>query len=467
MALAFYIALIPHHSYPYPVHVDEWVHFAYSKAILTAGSTTFVDPFLGKSTIGFSTNLEAGFHVFWAVFHQISGISWLAIFRYFPAVIFMLSVLSVYVLARRHGFGLEAALFTSLIPTTVGILGPAFLVPVAMGLAFVSLSIFIAFNFSSLWSYLTLLVLTSFLLAIHAPSAIILVIILIPYILLYLKSNFRHSLGLTVAVAVPFLLPFPWIFDLLLPTAKALLVPQPLPTSVDFPRIIAILGYLPIGLCLLGVVILVLRGGRKDYGLVLGLLAILLMLAVFYTLHYGVVIVYTRGLMFMMLMVSIVSGAGLKWLESIMIPEGFVGRLRVPLVRQNIGKVLVLVLVGLTLIIAILARQSTPYYLMIDQQDYEAFVWINDNVSDDYDRAILDPWKATAFTAMTGKKVYTRIHAYPMPSDNEAYAFLRGGGRDTTFLQENDISIIYSRSSVDNPDLVEVTENVYLLKEAK
>jgi len=42
IALAFYIAFIPHHNYPYPVHIDEWVHLASSKAMLSAGSTTFL-----------------------------------------------------------------------------------------------------------------------------------------------------------------------------------------------------------------------------------------------------------------------------------------------------------------------------------------------------------------------------------------------------------------------------------------
>jgi len=48
MALAFYLVFIPHHNYPYPVHVDEWMHLIYSKAILQAGNTTFVDPFYGE-----------------------------------------------------------------------------------------------------------------------------------------------------------------------------------------------------------------------------------------------------------------------------------------------------------------------------------------------------------------------------------------------------------------------------------
>ena len=73
----------------------------------------------------------------------------------------------------------------------------------------------------------------------------------------------------------------------------------------------------------------------------------------------------------------------------------------------------------------------------------------------------------------------------PRQKDKEAYAFLRSGSNDTAFLRENGISIIYTRVSSgaeninfysgegntnyssDNPDLVELTENVYLLKEGK
>jgi len=96
---------------------------------------------------------------------------------------------------------------------------------------------------------------------------------------------------------------------------------------------------------------------------------------------------------------------------------------------------------------------------------YVFVIWIRDNVSDDYEKAILDPWKATAFVAITERKVVTRIHAYPKRSDKEAYAFLKGDCSDTSFLRENGISIVYSRSPCISPDLTEVRENIYLLGE--
>jgi len=56
-------------------------------------------------------------------------------------------------------------------------------------------------------------------------------------------------------------------------------------------------------------------------------------------------------------------------------------------------------------------------------------------------------------------------YAYPKPSDEEAYEFLRGGCTDTAFLREKGISIVYTRQECNNPGLVEVRENVYLLEE--
>jgi len=112
-------------------------------------------------------------------------------------------------------------------------------------------------------------------------------------------------------------------------------------------------------------------------------------------------------------------------------------------------------------------HHDTFYYHMIDKEDHEAFVWIKDNIDTDYKKAILDPWKATAFTAITEKNVHTKIHTAPKPSDKQAREFLRGGCTDTSYLRENGISIVYTRGKCHNPNLVEVRENVYLLKEAQ
>jgi len=111
---------------------------------------------------------------------------------------------------------------------------------------------------------------------------------------------------------------------------------------------------------------------------------------------------------------------------------------------------------------------------MIDEEDYEAFIWIKENITEDYKKAILDPWKATAFSAVTQKYVHTRIHMQPYDIDNKVYAFIKGGSTDTKFLKDNGISIIYTRIfenngniiyDVRNPDLTELNKGIYIFKE--
>ena len=459
LVLAFYIAFIPHLQYPYPLHVDEWLHMAYSKAMLQTGSMTFYEPFYQAST---SYN-QLGFHLFWGVFQEISEISWMTIFRFFPSIIFIITTLSVYIFANRMGFGLYAALIVSLIPTTVGILGPAFLVPLALGMPFIPLSLFIAFNFKTLWSYLVLFLIVYFMLFVHLPSTVCLLIVLVPYILLNFKGNFRHSLGIILILGIFVVVSLPWILAFL-PANMSFFNQGISEDFVTIPRLLQIFGYLPISLCLLGTLILGIKGGKQNYGLILGLLAILLMLVMFFQFHIGQPTVYQRGLHYMMMMASIVAGAGLMWVYNFRLPGKLLARIKIPPIAKNVGMVFGLVLIVLLLVNGIHNRQNALYYHMIDQEDYNAFQWIEENIGTGYDRALLDPWKATAFTAITGKMVYTRIHEAPYANDLKAYEFLIDSCNDTAFLRENNISIVYSRDNCSNPDLVEVRDNVYLLK---
>ncbi len=108
-------------------------------------------------------------------------------------------------------------------------------------------------------------------------------------------------------------------------------------------------------------------------------------------------------------------------------------------------------------------RLNTSYYHMIDDEDYGAFVWIRDNISTNYAVALVDPWKATAFTAITGKNVLSRIFMRQEPVDDRIYQFLSDGCQNTGTLIDDRISMIYNRLSCNNTDLVEVRKNVYLL----
>jgi len=476
LALAFYMSFIPHLNYPYAVHIDEWVHIAYSNSLLSTGTVFHPDPFTGTGSSGLVGLLELGYHLPFAVFYRISGVSWMDIARYAPSITFVFTVLSVYIFAKRMGFGWEAAFFTCLIPTTVGIMGPAFMIPVAMALMFAVIILYLAFNFKTFWSYLCICLLISFTVILHATSAVIVIMLLVPFILLRMKREFKHSLLTILALAIPFLLTLPWTYNLIASQAGQLFVQQPLPAYHDFLKIITGYGYIPIIFCLIGTFVLTAGGNWKNYSLAGGLLVMVAMLATFYTLHYGVAAIYLRGLLFAMLIMGIVAGAGLMALRKLELPWVPRTRINKPPIMKAIGVLLCLATIGMTLYIAIPDRLNENYYHMIDKEDYEAFIWIKDNVGANHQKAILDPWKATPFTALSEKYVYTRIHTVGTAKDDEAYDFIRNGSTDTSFLRENEISIIYTRVydgrqnkefTPNNPDLVEVRKNVYLLKEAE
>jgi hypothetical protein len=461
VALALYIAFIPKLNYPYPVHIDEWVHIAHNNSLLQTGSLNYTDPFTGSGGYSIVASLESGFHVLFSVFYKISGMSWVDITRYLPGIIFAFTALSVYILARREGFGWEAAFFSCLLPTTVGIMGPAFFIPLALCLPFLPLSLFLIFNYRTLWSYLLLFIFLCFMIITHATSAICFILIMIPCVLLYLIKEPKHGLILLLMGVVPFLATLPWTFGLITSTFESLLVSQPLPANHDLPMILRTYGYIPFALGLLGTFWLAIKGGVKNYSMVLGLLVTVVMLAVFYTLHYGVALVYLRGILYTLLMFGIVAGASLNAIEKIELPQF----LRLPQFARKIGYLFCLALVVVILVIAIPVRLNTPYYHMINEDDYQTFIWIKDNVGQDYQKAILDPWKATAFTAVTGKYVYARIHMGPDSITKSADEFLANGCTDTAFLRRNGISIIYTQQKCSNPDLTEVYQWIYLLKD--
>jgi hypothetical protein len=118
-----------------------------------------------------------------------------------------------------------------------------------------------------------------------------------------------------------------------------------------------------------------------------------------------------------------------------------------------------------TLFFSIRTHLDARYYHTIFEYDYEAFVWIEENIGDEYDKAIVDPWKGTAFTAISGKKVYSHIVGSISERDLRAYQFFEESCSDTAFLRQNGISIVYTYKHLtcDNPDLVQVREGVYLL----
>ena len=473
LGLAFYITFIPHLSYPYPIHIDEWVHMSFANELMIERSFNIIEPFTGNP-IALENRLEFGFQLPLGVFQQITEISWPHIFRYSPSIIFMVTIFLVYLFARKEGYGWQAALLSCLVPTTIGTLGPAFLVPVTLGLVFLPLMLYLAFNYKSWWSYLLLFIFTGYLISMHAPSIICIIIILLPYIILTSRKNPRHSLSITIAIFLPFLLILPFAFEVVSSLITSLFTKQPLIVDHPILQTLGNYGYLPIILAIIGVIGLLMRGGTKNISLVSGLTLLFIMLTAFQAFSIGIGSIYLRGQLFGTLLLGIIGGAGLREIGNIRFSKIIGVRVKYPLLIKYLGVGLCIIILVFTLITVIPTRQNEPYYHIIDDTDYNAFIWIRDNINEEFDRAILDPWKATAFTAITGKHVYTRTQIGPTAIGAETQYFLRDGSVDTELLKANKLSIVYTRIfdgqrnidfRSDNPDLVKVAKNIYLLKD--
>jgi hypothetical protein len=336
------------------------------------------------------------------------------------------------------------------------------MVPMALGMLFIPLSIFLAFNIKKWPSYLLIFLFISLLLISHAATALVLCIILAPCVLLNIKDNRWHSAGVFAALALPFVLSLPWTFRVAAQTASQVLMPQYFSPYIELPDLLWKYGLLPIAFSFIGIVILIIKGSKKGLALILGLALLLVVMLVFIRFHHGLSTVYERGLTAMLLVMSILAGAGFLWLRNMRLPVGFLGKNKSSLFT-NVANIACVILAVVILVIAIPTRANAVFYHMINDEDYQSFVWIKNYINADYTSGLVDPWKATAFTALTGKKVLHRIWVSQEQLDNAIYQFLANGCPDTSFFIENRLSFVYSQMPCINENLVKVRNNVYVI----
>jgi len=447
LLLAFYLNFTPHNDYQYLIHVDEWVNFAISQAILDEGNVVYTEPFMGEKII--TNDLEIGLRTFLAVFKDLTGFSWIFIFRYMPGIIFMITVLGVYTFANRSGYGLQAAFLAALIPTSVRLIGPGFLVAVGVGLMFIPLSLFLAYNTKK---YSLLFIFTAFLFLLHPPTALAVIAVLIPFVLLNYRNDPKHSMFITATLMFAFLISSPRLVHLVAPTAESMVSTSTwyLPFA---PTVFKVYGYLPTLVFVVGIFALGRRGKIKDLGLIFASVLLLLPIVVFVQLYIGNGIIYDRNYSYLMVLMCIIGGFGLLNISS-------------GLKEYRFGPAIYMLLVISILSTAAIAHSNTPYYHIMDEQEYTDYLWIKENLGDVEGISVLEPWEAKAYAPITGRYVYS--HIPPGPSEfcekrnREIYEFFKDGGNNSTFLEANKISIVYTEMTITNPDLTEVKPRIYL-----
>jgi len=476
IAFSVFMIFLPHWSdnYYLPFHVDEWIHWDYSRAMMKTGSSAFTNPYTGSGTV---RSLELGFHFITASIKWITGATFNSIVVFMPSIIAVFTSLAAFNIGERseRKFGLEAALLVSFIPTTCRMMGPSFYVAVTMGLLFVVFIIWLG----QLRKTLAALLIPFFIwcvFLVHPPSALAGIIIAFLYaILLILEKEYKLSvltLGLSlIPIVLVFLLATRWDYSLQ-QVIDAFFGGQTFFSEYDLPQIwpsFEHLGIVTWILCIIGAYYAFNRGKVIQRTITLSAIAFIALIGLYDKLGYGLPIMYERSFMYLFLMVALIAGFGMSELRRLLIEnrEKIIPK-KYKLVSKNIGFIVPTIVCILLVTTAVPAHLDIPYYQMIDEQDYETFTWIRDNIDNyrdknhPYDRAAVDPFKASPFSTVTGLYIVSSsmhpIYGYSLHSEMEN--FLSNKCVDTSFMETHKISAVYGSCS--NDDLIMIYPSVYL-----
>ena len=473
MGFAFYTTLIPRLNYEYPIHQDEWTHLAEARAIVTSGTMPLVDAVTGEARS--SPHHEAGYHLFLAEFQLLTGLSWLDIFRFLPGAVFALTVLGAYVFGKRRGFGLEAALFASFLPTTLRFLGPGFAVPMALGLFFVPLVLFLVGN---LWVSrglpVLLLALLSFLFIAHAPTALFVSLIIVLHGLFqsvrpdltqgavgrWPLAQLATVVGVVALSSLPFL-----VYNHAIVGTAASEAPLPQEVLTAPGGIIPRIGYIPYPLFVLGLGVLAMSGRSSDRALLVATTLVAIFVFLYYSYRVGPEIMYSRSVVYLSMLVLLVAGLAASRIRGWF--TAFLSRSRVGGASFIAAGLVIVFLLLPSLGLSLESRYQEDYYHVVNDKQYQDFVWIRDNLCLGYDRALVLPKLGRPFAAITGKYAYVALPLTVLPVRSplveEANQVLHEGVPDAAWLRERGVSIVYSERPASNPELVQVHDRVYVL----
>jgi len=449
--LSFY----PHFDYPFLFHVDEWFHIAQAKQI-ALGSP--IDWYTGEA---FIPGLEQGWHGLLAgiylLFHP-SSTQWIVL----PTILHLLAIFSTYLFVSRFldkTKGLISSFLIALLPTNITIGGPVFLIPVNLSLIIIPLALLFAFNLVKIkpvYKYAIIIILTTFLLYAHAPSAIVLLLILFFKTLFLICSKERsertEGFHLLSVLIISVLLSLPNFFNEILTRGFASITFN---FYIKLSEIFLLYGILPTIFFIIGFYFASKEKNKEIWALLLTSLFLLFNIVVFAQMGINILLPYQRTFLPLFLLMAIIGSIGFAQLFAIKEPI------------KKAGAIIFVILILTTGVIAIQSNMNYTYYQIIDETDNENAEWIQENTKMNA-VMLCDPWKARALAPIAERTVYSVTPFGPIEKEldrvDNATAFLNNGCRNTSFLIEHNISIVYARGyNCYNPYLEELTKDIYLL----
>jgi len=452
--LACFLTHYPHQNYPYLLHVDEWFHVAEAKQIV---SGSHIDWYTGEK---FSLGMEKAWHLTLALIYLVFKLSikqWI----YLPTILHITSILAVFYFVYRLYGKIEAfisSLLIAILPSNVTMGGPVFLIPINLSLIFIPLALLFAFkltNIKTIYNHILLFLLTTFLLYAHPPTAFVLLLILTIYLLLQIFSKEEKSKTIpllsiiisSIIVSTPNYLPF--LHEKGISNIK-------FNFDVYLHGIPLLYGILPSLFFITGAYIITKSKDKKSWSLLLTSLILILNILFFTRTGLTYFLPYQRTFIPLFLIMSIIAGKGYTELININKPT------------RKTGLILLIFLLLITTYTAIDRNTHENYYHIIDDKDYKSFLWIKNNTPTNT-AILLDPWKARALPPIAERRVYTVIPFGPNEEQlklvKKANKFFTDNCSNTTFLLENNITVIYTNTRCINQDLIKIKENIYILKE--
>lgn len=467
MIFAYFMASIPHLQNSYPLHVDEWMRYGDAQSLLQAGYLAdYPDPFEAGKTM--SPDIEEGYHLLLAELKLISGISWLGLFRFVPGLILALLAFKAYVWGKGGVTGLASALLVTLIPTTTRFLGPAFLVPVSLGLAFIPLVLIVLNQLNDDTRLLVILCPLLFaLLFIHPPTFAVVSAITLVHFMFSLpaqKSRVRKHAALWGIIGIVLIYVFMVFWA---PSFVSFVTGEAMDPArhLNVPPVegaIAKIGYIPMALFALGIGFLAYRNKRENWALLVSAIGMLAFQLIYPRFYIGPDIVYERGWLYIAVLVALIGGMALtglgNWIIKSLQNKRFVG--------NTISYTLSLGLIFCALGISLKGHFAEPYYHLVDDIAYQDFLWIKEKVPSAYNVGVLDTGVAWAFACVTEKYTYTSEVAPNFHDKGRAtMLFLNKGITDTRWIEERGISIVYTRGLAETSGLIKAGNNIYLFRE--
>lgn len=434
--------LQPHLNYLHPLHTDEW-HYVIRTQDL--GNT--------KSYLDWvKTYPETGYLTLLALLHTFSGSSLFDLAIGLPTLILSYAFILFFLLGKKYGPGHIIIFPLLLIPTSVRYLGPVFLVPVALFLVTLPLALLIMQN-KRIGTVLFLPFLIICQVLVHPPTAIALFIVILVSSAFVLKKDRKLGaihLGIIGLLASLAFLPFElWVnrlkWNVITEQGSFFLAPP------SFEGYLDIIGIMLLFLAVVGFVQIIKKKSTIGYIASISsslLIVILVIFVLVFPEFNNVTALHDRILLCLIVVLVIPAGYGIAGIGHV---DG----------RLAFATIAVLMIVSTSIHI------QTEYYHIASEIEYDDFVWISENLNESYKKAILDPWKAIPFRAVTGKNVYYSWPQGPAAGHqakvDRISLFFENECQDTSFLVANKISIVYTAGPCSNPDLIKVHDRVYVL----